>query len=179
LETDQQRELELRSRNTPEEAQKLTVMILDRLEKEQNYKPTHLLILQTTSPLRELKDIMDCWKLMQSTNATTVLTVCPTHPCFYHMKENKDITIVNGNEGISTNMQAWPEGYILNGCFVYIVDIPTLRKERRVITAKTKAVVCPKWRSADLDTPEEWVMAEVLYKNKKKIEKQIKKHESK
>jgi len=34
LETDQQRELELRSRNTPEEAQKLTVMILDRLEKD-------------------------------------------------------------------------------------------------------------------------------------------------
>ena len=34
LETDQQRELELRGRNTPEEAQKLTVMILDRLEKD-------------------------------------------------------------------------------------------------------------------------------------------------
>ena len=146
---------------------------LDRLEKEQNYKPTHLLLLQTTSPLREIKDIEDCWRLMQSTKATTVLTVCPTHPRLYRMNNKNDIALVNGNEGMSTNMQAWPSAYILNGCFVYIVDIPTLRKERRVITAKTKAVICPKWRSVDLDTPEEWVMAEILYKNKKKIEETI------
>lgn len=151
------------------------IYMLDRLEKEQNFKPTHLLILQPTSPLREIKDITDCWKLMHSTNATTVLTVSPTHPRLYHMNDKNDIILVNGNEGMSTNMQAWPEGYILNGCFVYIVDIPTLRKERRIITAKTKAIVCPKWRSVDLDTPEEWVTAEILYKNKKKIEKEIKK----
>lgn len=154
------------------------IYTLNRLEEEQNYKPTHLLLLQTTSPLRELKDIKDCWKLMQSTNATTVLTICPTHPRLYHMNDKNDIILVNGNEGMSTNMQTWPEGYILNGCFVYIVDIPTLRKERRIITKKTKAIICPKWRSVDLDTPEEWVMAEILYKNKKKIEKQINKHES-
>jgi len=34
LETDQQRELELRSRNSPEEAQKLVGMVLDKLEKD-------------------------------------------------------------------------------------------------------------------------------------------------
>ena len=45
----------------------------------------------------------------------------------------------------------------------------------KVITAKTEAVICPKWRSVDLDTPEEWVMAEILYKNRKKIERKIKK----
>lgn len=148
---------------------------LNRLETGHGYKPTHILILQTTSPLREIKDIADCWNLMQSTDATTVLTICPTHPRLYHMNDKKDIKLVNGNEGMSTNVQAWPPAYLLNGCFVYIVDVPNLKKERRVITAKTKAVVCPKWRSVDLDTPEEWVMAEILYKNKKKIEKQIKK----
>jgi len=154
------------------------IYMLNYLEKEQNFKPSHILLLQTTSPLRELKDIHNCWKLMQSSKATTVLTICPTHPRLYHMNDKNDIILVNGDESMSTNMQAWPEGYILNGCFVYIVDIPTLRKERRVITAKTKAVVCPKWRSVDLDTPEEWVMAEILHKNKNRIEKQIKKYES-
>lgn len=151
------------------------IYMLDRLEKEQNFKPTHLLLLQTTSPLRERKDILDCWKLMKSTKATTVLTVCPTHPRLYHLNNKNNLILVNGNEGMSTNMQAWPQGYILNGCFVYIVDTKALRKERRVITAKTKAIVCDKWRSIDLDTPEEWVMAEILYKNKKRIYAQIKK----
>ena len=150
------------------------IYTLDRLKKEDGYEPTHLLLLQTTSPLREIKDITDCWKLIKLTKSTTVLTVCPTHPRLYYMNSKNDIVLVNGNEGISTNMQAWPLAYILNGCLVYIVDIPTLRKEKRVITEITKAVVCPKWRSVDLDTPEEWVVAEILYKNKKKIEKQIK-----
>lgn len=148
---------------------------LDRLEKEQKYVPTHLLILQAPSPLRKPQDILDCWKLMQSTDATTVLTVCPTHPQLFQMSDTQDIVSVNGRKGMSTNTQAWPPAYILNGCFVYIVDVPTMRKEKTVITKKTKAVICPKWRSIDLDTPEEWAMAEILYKNKKEIERIIKK----
>ena len=147
---------------------------LDRLEREQKYTPTHILILQTTSPLRKPQDILDCWKLMQSTDATAVLTVCPTHPQLFHMNAKKDIVPVTNRERTDTNTQAWPPAYILNGCFVYIIDIPTLRKERRCITKKTKAVVCPKWRSVDLDTPEEWVMAETMYKNRVEIEKRIK-----
>src|SRR3989344_6845134 len=102
------------------------IYMLDRLEKEQNYRPTHLLLLQTTSPLREIKDIKDCWKLMQSTGATTVLTVCPTHPRLYHLNNKHSLKLINGHESMSTNMQAWPPAYILNGCFVYIVDVPTL-----------------------------------------------------
>jgi CMP-N,N'-diacetyllegionaminic acid synthase len=146
---------------------------LDRLEKEQKYIPTHLLILQATSPLRKPQDILDCWKLIRTTDATTVLTVCPTHPRLFHLSKKQDLIAVNGKE-ISTNTQDWPAGYILNGCFVYIVDVSALRKEGKIITQKTKAVICPKWRSVDLDTPEEWVMAEVLYKNRVKIEKRIK-----
>lgn len=149
--------------------------ILKRLKKEENYVPTHVMILQTTSPLREIQDIEACWKLMKSTKVTTVLTVCPTHPRLYHLNRNNDIFLVNGSEEQSTNMQAWKPGYILNGCFVYIVKTPALLKEKRVITKKTKAVICPKWRSVDLDAPEEWVMAEVLYKNKKAIASRIKK----
>jgi N-acylneuraminate cytidylyltransferase/CMP-N,N'-diacetyllegionaminic acid synthase len=148
--------------------------MLNRLEKEQKYTPTHLLILQTTSPLREIQDILDCWKLMQTTNATTVVTVCRTHPALFYMNDKCDIKLVNGREGMSTNTQAWPKAYVLNGCFVYLVDIPTMRKENKIITKKTKAVVCPKWRSVDVDTPEEWVMTEVLCKNKKYIYERLK-----
>lgn len=147
---------------------------LNKLKKEEHYAPTHIMILQATSPLREKKDIEDCWKMMKKTNATTVLTVCPTHPKLYHLSPNNDIILVNGSEKHSNNTQTWKSAYLLNGCFVYIVDIETLYKEKRIITKKTKAVVCPKWRSVDLDTTEEWVMAEVFYKNKKQISKRIK-----
>lgn len=149
--------------------------LLKRLKKEEGYVPSHVMILQTTSPLREKNDIKNCWKMIQSTNATTVLTVCSTHPMLYHLSRNNDIVLVNGSEKQSPNTQAWEPGYILNGCFVYIIKVPALLKEKRVITKKTKAIICPKWRSVDLDTSEEWVMAEVLYKNKKTIASRIKK----
>lgn len=148
--------------------------LLDKLKAQEHYEPDYIMILQTTSPLRELQDIKDCWKLMQDSDATTVLTVCSTHPRLYRLKPNKDIFLVNGSEKQSTNMQEWEPGYILNGCFVYIVNVKALLKEKAIITKKTKAVVCPKWRSIDLDTPEEWALAELVYKNKKSLAERVK-----
>lgn len=151
------------------------IHLLGRLKKEQTYTPTHVMILQTTSPLRELKDIEDCWNLMKKSGATTVLTVCPTHPRLYYMDKKQNIILANGSEKQSTNIQAWRPAYILNGCFVYIVKTPALLKEKNIITKNTKAIICDKWRSVDLDAPEDWVLAELLYKNRKNIAMRIKK----
>ncbi len=149
--------------------------VLKKLKKDEGYVPTHVMILQTTSPLREMQDIEDCWKMFNSTNATTVLTVCPTHPKLYHLSAKNDMILVNGTEGKSNDTQKLKPAYLQNGCFVYIIDTKTLLKEELILTKKTKAVVCPKWRSIDLDSPEEWAMAELLYKNKNKIKASIKK----
>jgi len=150
------------------------IYLLNRLKKEESYEPDYIIILQITSPLREIEDITDCWKMMQKTKANTILTICPTHPRLYYLKKNNDITLVNGSEANSTNVQDWPPAYILNGCFVYIVKTKALLKEKKVITKKTKAVVCPNWRSIDLDNPEDWAMAELICKNKNNIIKKIK-----
>lgn len=149
--------------------------LLARLKIEEGYQPGYIMILQTTSPLRELRDIDACWKLMEESGATTVLTVCQTHPRLYYMDAEKNIILANGSEKQSTNMQAWRQAYILNGCFVYIVKTSAFLKEKSVITKNTKAVVCDKWRSVDLDTPEEWVLAELIYKNKRILENKLKK----
>jgi CMP-N-acetylneuraminic acid synthetase len=53
------------------------------------------------------------------------------------------------------------------------VDTVALLREKRILTKNTRAVICPKWRSVDLDTPEEWVLAEYLYKNRAKIARDI------
>lgn len=148
--------------------------LLNRLKKEEGYESTHIVILQTTSPLRETKDIKDCLDLINKTKATTVLTVCPTHPRLYYMDKNKNIVLANGSEKQSTNMQEWRSAYVLNGCFVYVVLVSALKKEKSIITKNTKAIVCEKWRSVDLDHPEDWVLAEFLHKNKNKIDERLK-----
>jgi len=146
-----------------------------RLEKDQGYKPDYVLILQTTSPLREFDDIKKCWQLIKNSDADSVLTVCPTHPRLYHLSAENDLILVNQPKKWSDNVQDWPAGFVLNGCFVYLVKTEALLKEKTDITKKTKAVICPKWRSIDLDMPEDWVMAELVYKNRKKIAQELKK----
>ncbi len=147
--------------------------LLARLKKQDAYIPTHVMILQTVSPLREVGDIVKCWELMRKSKATTVITVQPTHPLFFHLGPNRRLVLVNAPKITSTNTQDWEPGYTLNGSFVYIVKTNALWREKSVITKHTQAVVCPKWRSIDLDTPEEWVMAEVFYKNREYIKSRI------
>ncbi len=151
------------------------IYLLGRLKKDENYVPDYILLLQTTSPLRELKDIEGCWTLIKKTGADTVLTVCPTHPRLYYMDEKQNIVLANGSEKQSTNIQEWRPAYVLNGCFVYIFKTAEFLKQKTVIMKNTKAIVCDKWRSVDLDNPEDWALAEFLYKNKKAIEANIKK----
>ena len=150
------------------------IHLLNRLKKDEGYAPTHIVILQTTLPLREHRDIQACWNLMKRTNASTVLTIAPTHPRLYYLDNKSNIILANKKTSKSSNIQQWPPAYLLNGCFVYIVKTSALLKEKSVFTKNTKAVVCNKWRSIDLDTPEEWVLAEFLFKNKKALENQIK-----
>ncbi|MBI5456400.1 acylneuraminate cytidylyltransferase family protein [Candidatus Kaiserbacteria bacterium] len=148
--------------------------LLMRLKSNEGYVPDYVLILQATSPLRKLSDITACWRAMKKGGATTVLTVTPTHPRLYHIRRGF-IALVNGSEKDSTNMQAWESAYILNGCFAYIVKTAAFLKEGRIITKKTRPVICPKWRSVDLDTPEDWALAEHLFKNRGAIETAIRK----
>ncbi|MEK7598946.1 MAG: acylneuraminate cytidylyltransferase family protein [Patescibacteria group bacterium] len=150
------------------------IYLLNRLKKDERYESTHIMILQTTSPLREQKDIRACWNLMKRTSATTVLTVAPTHPQLYWLDAGQNIILANKSAVKSTNLQAWREAYLLNGCFVYIIKTKAFLKEKKALTKKTKAVVCEKWRSVDLDMPEDWALAELLYKNKNKIKRRIK-----
>ena len=150
------------------------IHLLNRLNKDEGYEPTHVMILQATSPLVEQKDINACWDLMKKTDSTTVLTMAQTHPRLYWLTNKQNIILANKNAVKSTNIQAWREAYLLNG-FVYIVKTPALLKERSVITQNTRAVICDKWRSVDLDTAEDWALAELLYKNKNRIKNRIKK----
>lgn len=155
------------------------VYTLKRLKKQEKYTPDYVMILQTTSPLREKKDIDDCWDMIKRTKADTVLTVCPTHPRLYYMDATNKLILANSPKKISTNIQDWRPGYVLNGCFVYIVKTTALMKEHSVITKNTHAVICPRWRSVDLDTFEDWVLAENLYRNRSKIASRIKKLDEK
>lgn len=146
--------------------------LLQRLEKEEGYVPSHVLVLQTTSPLRELEDIKNCWDLMLKTKATAAVTVCATRP------KPKDLAWLNKNRMICpARLAMGAKQSVLHGYngFVFLVKTSALLKEKQLITKKTTAVVCPEWRSIDIDVPEDWVLAELLFKNRTAFNARLKK----
>lgn len=147
--------------------------LLERLKKEEGYEPTHVLLLQTTSPLREMRDIDACFEVTDKTDAATVLTVTSTHPRIYFLAAENRLVLGNKEVKDSTNVQAWPKAYLLNGCFVYIIKVSELIKNRKILADDTRGVICDRWRSVDLDEPEDFVIGELLYKHKEAIKKDI------
>ncbi len=144
--------------------------LLTRLKKDEGYEPTHFAILQTTGPLREISDIRDSWELMQKTKATTVVTVCDTRP------KAKDLCWLTKNTfTLPTNLISGPKNSALHGYngLVYIIDTKAFLKEKTCLTSKTVGLVRPEWRSIDIDVAEEFVLAELLYKNKSKYLKRL------
>ena len=145
------------------------LLLLRRLKQEQSYEPDIITLLQTTSPLREAGDIEKCWRYMQDSKIRSVCTICETHPRLYHLDNQGKLVLANKIEKESSNRQAWPAGYLLNGCMVYMIRTDEFLKTKKFINNDTRGIICPKWRSIDLDHIEDWVLAETLYKNKDKI----------
>lgn len=148
------------------------LLLLSRLKKD-GYEPQNLCLLQTTSPLREIEDILNCWQLLKKPGVESVCTVCESHPRFYHLKKDGRLVLKNPEVENITNIQQVPMGYMLNGCLVYMIKTKAFLEKKKFVHDGTYAVVCPKWRSVDLDEIEDWVHAEVLYKNKEQIKKRI------
>jgi len=149
----------------------------------EGYVPEYVLILPPNVPLRETKDIENHWQVMleeekKKRGATSVVTICSTHPRLYHLDKHNYLHLENKTIVNSTNNQAWKSGYILNG-FVFLVKTQTLLKERQYnVTRKTRGVIVPRWRSIDIDYSEDWVIGELFYRNRAKI-KHVLKHFSK
>lgn len=146
------------------------LFLLKRLKEADGYVPDIITLLQTTSPLRESGDIKKCWESMQNPKIKSVCTICKTHPRLYHLDSQGRLILANKIAKNSTNRQSWPSGYLLNGCMVYMIRTDEFLKTKKFINPDTRGIICPKWRSIDLDNIEDWVLAETIFANKKKIE---------
>lgn len=158
------------------------IFMLKKLRVEEGYVPDYCLILPPNLPLREIKDIEEHWRVMQEeekkkNGATSVVTICPTHPRLYHLDTKGIIHLENKTRVASSNTQAWKPGFILNGCFVFLIRTDVLLREKQYISKKARGVIVPRWRSIDIDYPEDWVIGELLYHNKEKIKRELKKYE--
>ena len=86
------------------------IYLLKRL-KDEGYVPDIVTLLQTTSPLREVSDILDCHKIISNPNVPSVCTVYETHPWFLYLDSQNKIILVNKEAAKSTQTEQVRKGY--------------------------------------------------------------------
>jgi len=125
-----------------------------------------LVLLQPTSPLREVADIDLAVELLFKKNAAAIVSVCKAEHCSCltnRLSEQGSMKDFIGSE--YEGNQQLSDLYRLNGA-IYVVYVDFMRQHRTFFGDKTFAYIMPPERSVDIDTETDFEFAEFLLKKR-------------
>ncbi len=150
-----------------------TSHLLDRLKADEGYEPTHVLLLQPTSPMRTSEDIENAVALMKKRGAKNVISVCRTEYIYMTKDENDTLRLLDV-AAASAARQEMPQYYKFDGSMIYLIEVKTLRESKSFAGGDPVGYVIERWRGVDLDEPEDFVVGELIYKNREAIAERLK-----
>ena len=126
-----------------------------------------LILLQNTSPFRIAEHVKEALKLY-TPNVDMVVSVkeCAANPYYCVFEENNEgyLQVCKGDGNIFRRQDA-PKVYEYNGA-IYIMNVETLKTTHMHKMQKRVKYVMDDISSFDLDTINDWVIAEVIKKEK-------------
>lgn len=127
-----------------------------------------IVLLQPTSPLRTAADLDNIITLFETDkNTDGVISVVPMddmHPARMYNLGDNDALIPFLTEGETARRQDLQPVYYRNGCF-YAVKTAAFFKENSFMVANKKAYVMHAEWLANIDTPRDFKIAEILYQD--------------
>lgn len=130
----------------------------------------YVVLLQPTSPLRQVDDIDGCIKFSISKKLNICLSVSDTRKSPYWMfsldKRGRMRPIIKGKKTIFRR-QDLPKIYAINGA-VYCAKVNWITKKKSFISNETVAYVMPAERSLDIDSEMDLMMADILLRKRPK-----------
>lgn len=132
---------------------------------------SRVVLLQPTSPLREVEDITAALRLWNP-EIDMVVSVCESgaNPYYNLFETGEDGTLhISKGDGRYTRRQDAPKVWEYNGA-VYVISVSSLMKGS--FSSFRKIIPSPMLseRSVDLDTPLDWKIAELLYRESHPID---------
>lgn len=126
-----------------------------------------IVLLQPTSPLRTSTDLDHIITMFENDTVDGVISVVPMddmHPArMYNLGSNVEL-IPFITEGETARRQDLKPVYYRNGCF-YAVKTETFFKEKSFMVAHKKAYIMNADWLANIDTPRDFKIAEILYQD--------------
>ena len=130
--------------------------VIDELKKN-NQEFDYLLLLQPTSPLRDVEDIDNAFNILFKRNATALISVCEIdNKILKAFEQSKDgyIKGISNNKYPFMRRQDLPKTYLSNGA-IYIIRADAFIKEGSLFTDKAISYVMSKVKSLDIDNMED------------------------
>lgn len=141
------------------------------LEVLENYKKrgieyTHACCIYPTAPLISIENLQTGFHKMMDQGFHTVMTVSEfSYPIHRALNLNEDGTMNLINiENINARSQDFPKAYHDAGQF-YWFDVEKVKDAKSLFTQNTGSIILPESRVQDIDTEEDWIMAELKYKH--------------
>jgi CMP-N-acetylneuraminic acid synthetase len=146
------------------------------LKTSENYEPDIILILQVTSPLRLVSSIDKSIKLLQTSNATSVLGVSliKQNPSIAFTINNNFLKPFEKNHKNFFQRQTLPKFYYPSGS-IYTFWKKTLENFGNYYGPKIKPLIVSKEESIDIDDIFDLFMCESILKNWKKYKQNFSK----
>jgi CMP-N,N'-diacetyllegionaminic acid synthase len=138
--------------------------VLNELSARGGEAPSHVVLLQPTSPLRTGGDIDEAIELAHETGAPAVVSVCEarTHPFLaYRMDDGGRLAPFLESARGYRRRQALPPAYAPNGA-VFVVRTDVLKREGTLYPVGALGLVMSETRSIDIDTELDLRVAEML-----------------
>jgi CMP-N,N'-diacetyllegionaminic acid synthase len=147
--------------------------LLGKLKADEGYEPTHVLLLQPTSPMRTAEDIQNAIALMEKRGAHNVISICRTESLL--LNKDQDDKLIMLNEALaSANRQEAGAFYKFDGSMIYLIETTLLLKEHSFAAGNIYGYEIERWRAIDLDYPEDFVLGELIYQNREALAARIK-----
>ncbi|OME87131.1 acylneuraminate cytidylyltransferase [Paenibacillus sp. FSL A5-0031] len=128
----------------------------------------YVVLLQPTSPLRSIEDIDGCIDVMLGLDAPSCVSMTEPEKSpywMYTLQENHRLQPLIPEEPTASRRQDLRKAYALNGA-VYAASVDLLVEAKSFVTNDTVAYIMPKNRSYDIDTEEDFLICDLLMKNK-------------
>jgi len=124
-----------------------------------------VMLLQPTSPFRSVETIRDAALRFKESNFTTPLvSVCraASHPVWTFLVQDQRMIPYCGWEYLKVRSQELPSAFTLNGA-IYVSTPYRIRKARSLLAEDMGAIIMEdEEESLDIDTQDDWVLAEQI-----------------
>lgn len=161
-----QRPIELAQDDTPGILP--VIHVLEQLA-QQGSRYDYVVLLQPTSPLRNVDDINRCLEqcIGQCSNACVSVSEAEQNPYWMYLvdRDHRMRSLVNSVEVIPRR-QDLPKVYALNGA-IYVAKCEWLLQQKTFLAEETTAYLMPKERSLDIDTELDLMIAEIILQDKR------------